>query len=45
MDKGFVTNIGVKDDQEIIFGTPSVVFASIETYLKFAEAVGLTIND
>jgi len=42
MDKGFVMNFGIKDNQEVSFGIPGVVMASIETYLKFAEAIGLT---
>ena len=45
MDKGFVTNIGYKDNQNITLGTPSAVFAGIETYLKRADMVGLTYRD
>ncbi|MEI6118141.1 MAG: hypothetical protein WCP92_02600 [bacterium] len=39
LDKGFVTNIGERENQDITFGTPSVIFAGVETYLKFAEAI------
>ena len=41
-DKGLVTNVGYRDHQDITIGLPSIVFASIETYLKFAEAIGMT---
>jgi len=44
IDKGVVTNVGYKDDQEVSFGTPSFVLSSVDTYLKFAEAVWLTVS-
>jgi hypothetical protein len=44
IDKGIVTNIGFQDGQDISIGMPGFVLSSVETYLKFADAMGLTNN-
>jgi hypothetical protein len=44
LDKGLITNIGYKNNQDISITIPGFVLSSIETYLKFNEAIGYTNN-